>query len=119
MQEGRDCHRLLPPCSLVPVDEGASATGQPRLTKSLVEEFNIMPGTEKAEESNIFGDLVLISSSFFVCWVHWAFWYGYTEESKLARVYPQLPASRHELGDLPTALTAKCPHPKRTLRPMG
>ena len=83
----------------MPVDEGASATGQPRLTKSLVEEFNIMPGSEIAEESNIFADLVLVSSCFFVCWVHWAFWSGYTEESKLSRGYPQLPTSRHELGD--------------------
>lgn len=74
----------------MPVYAGASATGQPRLTKSLVEEFNIMPRTEIAEESNVFGDLVLISSCFFVCWVHWAFWCGYTAETTQLRL-PSIP----------------------------
>lgn len=80
----------------MPIYAGASATGQPRLTKSLGEELNIMPRTELAEESNVFGDLVLISSRFFVCWVHWAFWCGYTAESTLARGYPQFPTIRSE-----------------------
>lgn len=50
------------------------------------------PRTEIAEESNIFGDLVLISPCFFVCWVHWAFWCGYTEESKLVATLNSPPA---------------------------